>query len=81
MNDINVINKKNVGLKYCDSYLDVVSMLFYLLWFKFHLHSNVYVSGARIWTVTEAGPGVVGDLRVAERNDVAECPLLALEPR
>lgn len=56
-------------------------MLFYLLWFKFHLHSNVYVSGARIWTVTEAGPGVVGDLRVAERNDVAECPLLALEPR
>lgn len=42
---------------------------------------SFYTSGARISTVTDVGPGVVGDLRVADRRDVAECPLLALDPR
>lgn len=42
---------------------------------------NVYASGPRISTVTDVGPtGAVGDLNIADLRDVAEWPLLALEP-
>lgn len=40
-----------------------------------------HTSGARISTVTDVGPGVVGERNVADLNEVAEWPLLAREPR
>lgn len=42
---------------------------------------SFYGSGARISTVTDVGPGAVGERTVADLRDVAEWPLLALEPR
>lgn len=42
---------------------------------------SFYASGARISTVTDVGPGVVGERRAADLRDVAEWPLPALEPR
>lgn len=42
---------------------------------------SFYASGARISTVTDVGPGTVGDRNPGDLRDVAECPLLALEPR
>lgn len=44
------------------------------------LHS-IYASGALISTVTDVGPaGVVGERSMADLKEVAEWPLLALEP-
>lgn len=40
-----------------------------------------YASGGRISTVTDVGPGAVGERRVADLREVAEWPLLALDPR
>lgn len=42
---------------------------------------DAYASGARISTVTDVGPAAVGERRVADLNEVAECALLALDPR
>lgn len=42
---------------------------------------GAYASGARISTVTDVGPAAVGERRVADLNEVAECALLALDPR
>lgn len=41
------------------------------------LFISIYESGGRISTVTDIGPGVVGDRRVADLTDVAD----VLEPR
>lgn len=43
--------------------------------------SSFYASGARISTVTDVGPGAVGERNVADLRELTEWPLLALEPR